>query len=113
MMCSITYLNAVMRRGIQKDTSRTSNATAQKAKARTPPKACVLTASPFPTPHNTSQRQVREADIVVCAAGRAEMVKADWIKPGAAVIDVGINSVDDDTSKKGWVLIPFYGCNGP
>lgn len=46
--------------------------------------------------------QVREADIVVCAAGRPEMVKADWIKPGAAVIDVGINSVDDPTSKKGY-----------
>lgn len=45
--------------------------------------------------------KVREADIVVCAAGRAEMVKADWIKPGAAVIDVGINSVDDPTLKKG------------
>lgn len=45
--------------------------------------------------------QVREADIVVCAAGRAEMVKADWIKPGAAVIDVGINSLDDPTTKKG------------
>lgn len=50
---------------------------------------------------------MREADIVVCAAGRAEMVKADWIKPGAAVIDVGINSLDDPTSKKGWVLILF------
>ena len=34
---------------------------------------------------------VRRADIVVAAVGRAEMVKADWIKPGAAVIDVGIN----------------------
>lgn len=32
------------------------------------------------------------------------MVKADWIKPGAVVIDVGINSLDDETSKKGWVL---------
>lgn len=37
----------------------------------------------------------------MCAAGRAEMVKADWIKPGATVIDVGINSVDDATTKKG------------
>ncbi|MBA3055469.1 MAG: bifunctional methylenetetrahydrofolate dehydrogenase/methenyltetrahydrofolate cyclohydrolase FolD [Sphingomonadales bacterium] len=36
---------------------------------------------------------VRRADIVVAAAGRAEMVKADWIKPGATVIDVGINRV--------------------
>jgi len=34
---------------------------------------------------------VRRADIVVAAVGRAEMVKADWVKPGATVIDVGIN----------------------
>ena len=34
---------------------------------------------------------VRRADIVVAAVGRAEMIKADWIKPGACVIDVGIN----------------------
>ncbi len=33
----------------------------------------------------------READILVAAVGRAEMVKGDWIKPGATVIDVGIN----------------------
>jgi methylenetetrahydrofolate dehydrogenase (NADP+)/methenyltetrahydrofolate cyclohydrolase len=37
---------------------------------------------------------VRRADIVVAAVGRAEMVKGDWLKPGAAVIDVGINRVD-------------------
>jgi methylenetetrahydrofolate dehydrogenase (NADP+) / methenyltetrahydrofolate cyclohydrolase len=36
---------------------------------------------------------VRRADIVVAAVGRTEMVKADWIKPGACVIDVGINRV--------------------
>jgi len=35
-----------------------------------------------------------KADILVAAVGRAEMVKAEWIKPGAAVIDVGINRVD-------------------
>jgi len=35
----------------------------------------------------------READILVAAVGRPEMVKADWVKPGAAVIDVGINRV--------------------
>ncbi len=34
-----------------------------------------------------------EADILIAAVGRAEMVKADWVKPGAAVIDVGINQV--------------------
>ncbi len=38
---------------------------------------------------------VREADIVVAAVGRAEMVRGDWIKPGAAVIDVGMNRRDD------------------
>jgi methylenetetrahydrofolate dehydrogenase (NADP+) / methenyltetrahydrofolate cyclohydrolase len=37
---------------------------------------------------------VRRADIVVAAVGRAEMVKAGWIKPGACVIDVGINRID-------------------
>jgi len=37
---------------------------------------------------------VRRADIVVAAAGRASMVKGDWLKPGATVIDVGINRVD-------------------
>ena len=36
---------------------------------------------------------VRQADIVVAAVGRAEMVKGDWLKPGACVIDVGINRV--------------------
>lgn len=38
---------------------------------------------------------VRQADIVVAAVGRPEMVKGDWIKPGATVIDVGINRVTD------------------
>jgi len=37
---------------------------------------------------------VRRADIVVAAVGRPEMVKGDWIKPGATVVDVGINRVD-------------------
>ena len=37
---------------------------------------------------------VRRADIVVAAVGRPEMVKADWIKPGAVVIDVGINRIE-------------------
>ncbi|TPG20373.1 bifunctional methylenetetrahydrofolate dehydrogenase/methenyltetrahydrofolate cyclohydrolase FolD [Sphingomonas koreensis] len=37
---------------------------------------------------------VRRADIVVAAVGRAELVKGEWIKPGATVIDVGINRID-------------------
>ena len=37
---------------------------------------------------------VREADIIVAAVGRPNMVKGDWVKPGAIVIDVGINRID-------------------
>ncbi len=39
---------------------------------------------------------VRNADIVIAAVGRPEMVKADWVKPGAVVIDVGINRVEKE-----------------
>jgi methylenetetrahydrofolate dehydrogenase (NADP+)/methenyltetrahydrofolate cyclohydrolase len=42
---------------------------------------------------------VRRADIVVAATGRAEMVRGDWIKPGACVIDVGINRLPTDDGK--------------
>jgi len=38
---------------------------------------------------------VRRADLVVAAVGRPELVKADWIKPGAIVIDVGIQRLAD------------------
>lgn len=44
------------------------------------------------------------ADIVIAAVGRPEMVKSDWIKPGAVVIDVGINRIDDNTRERGWRL---------
>ncbi len=39
---------------------------------------------------------VRQADIVIAAVGRANMIKGDWIKPGAIVIDVGINRVETE-----------------
>src|SRR5215210_1095364 len=42
---------------------------------------------------------VRRADIVVAAVGRAEMVRGDWIKPGATVSDIGINRVAGDDGK--------------
>lgn len=41
------------------------------------------------------QKEVSDADIVVAAVGRAEFIPGAWIKPGATVIDVGINRVDD------------------
>jgi methylenetetrahydrofolate dehydrogenase (NADP+)/methenyltetrahydrofolate cyclohydrolase len=47
----------------------------------------------------------RRADVLIAAVGRAEMVKADWVKPGAAVIDVGINRVDDASRKRGYRLV--------
>jgi methylenetetrahydrofolate dehydrogenase (NADP+)/methenyltetrahydrofolate cyclohydrolase len=42
---------------------------------------------------------VRRADIVVAAVGRAEMVRGDWVKPGAVVIDVGINRLTDENGR--------------
>lgn len=46
----------------------------------------------------------KQADVVVAAVGRPDMVKASWIKPGAVIIDVGINRVDDATRERGWRL---------
>ena len=47
----------------------------------------------------------RLADILIVAIGWAEMVKADMVKPGAVVIDVGVNRVDDDTRERGYRLV--------
>jgi methylenetetrahydrofolate dehydrogenase (NADP+)/methenyltetrahydrofolate cyclohydrolase len=48
---------------------------------------------------------VRKADVLIAAVGRAEMVRGDWVKPGAVVIDVGINRVDDASREKGYRLV--------
>ncbi len=48
---------------------------------------------------------VRQADILIAAVGRPEMVKGDWIKPGAAVIDVGVNAIDDPADPRGYRLV--------
>ena len=48
---------------------------------------------------------VRQADILVAAVGRAEMVRGDWLKPGAVVIDVGVNAVDDADDPRGYRLV--------
>jgi methylenetetrahydrofolate dehydrogenase (NADP+)/methenyltetrahydrofolate cyclohydrolase len=69
----------------------------------------------------------RNADILVAAVGRAEMVKADWVKPGATVIDVGINRITtaegksrlvgdvafEDCVKVAGVITPVPGGVGP
>jgi methylenetetrahydrofolate dehydrogenase (NADP+)/methenyltetrahydrofolate cyclohydrolase len=64
----------------------------------------------------------READVLVVAIGRAEMVRGDWIKPGAAVVDVGMNRTDaglvgdvaqaEAAQVAGW-LTPVPGGVGP
>lgn len=48
---------------------------------------------------------VREADVLVAAIGKPEMVRGDWVKPGAVVIDVGINRVEDASRPKGYRLV--------
>ncbi|HET6595377.1 MAG TPA: bifunctional methylenetetrahydrofolate dehydrogenase/methenyltetrahydrofolate cyclohydrolase FolD [Anaerolineales bacterium] len=48
---------------------------------------------------------VRQADILIAAIGKPQMVRGDWIKPGAAVIDVGINAIPDATKKSGRRLV--------
>ncbi|WP_322989844.1 bifunctional methylenetetrahydrofolate dehydrogenase/methenyltetrahydrofolate cyclohydrolase FolD [Hoeflea sp.] len=72
----------------------------------------------------------RNADILVAAVGRPQMVKADWVKPGATVIDVGINRIDapergegktrlvgdvafDECAEKAAVITPVPGGVGP
>jgi len=48
---------------------------------------------------------LRRADIVIAAVGRPEMITGDMLQPGAVVIDVGINRVDDASSPKGYRLV--------
>ncbi|HZK16771.1 MAG: bifunctional methylenetetrahydrofolate dehydrogenase/methenyltetrahydrofolate cyclohydrolase FolD [Anaerolineaceae bacterium] len=48
---------------------------------------------------------VRGADIIVSAIGQPEFVKKDWVKPGAYVIDVGINRKEDPNAKRGYRLV--------
>jgi len=51
-----------------------------------------------------AKEECLDADIIIAAVGRPEMVKSDWIKPGAIVIDVGINRVEDSNHERGWRL---------
>ena len=45
------------------------------------------------------------ADVVIAAVGRSEMITGDMLKPGATVIDVGVNRVDDEEAKRGYRLV--------
>jgi 5,10-methylene-tetrahydrofolate dehydrogenase/methenyl tetrahydrofolate cyclohydrolase len=48
---------------------------------------------------------VRQADIIIAAAGQPELIKGSWVKPGAAIIDVGTNPVADESKKSGFRLV--------
>ena len=52
-----------------------------------------------------TEAEIKAADIVVAAIGRANYVTADMVKEGAVVIDVGINRVEDPTRKRGYRLV--------
>ena len=67
----------------------TGNATVTLAHSRTPDVAGLL----------------READLIVAAIGRPHFVSADMVSPGAVVVDVGINRVDDPSKKRGYRLV--------
>ena len=47
----------------------------------------------------------KRADVLIAAVGKPEFVLADWVKPGATVIDVGVNRVDDSSTKRGYRLV--------
>ena len=51
------------------------------------------------------KEHVKRADILIAAIGKPHFVKGDWLKPGAVVIDVGTNFVDDDSKKSGKRLV--------
>ncbi|MDD5633815.1 MAG: bifunctional 5,10-methylenetetrahydrofolate dehydrogenase/5,10-methenyltetrahydrofolate cyclohydrolase [Candidatus Omnitrophica bacterium] len=70
----------------------------------------------------TLKSHAEKADVLIVAVGKAEMVKGDWIKPGAVVIDVGINEVGgkivgdvkfSEASKKASLITPVPGGVGP
>ena len=50
----------------------------------------------------------KNADVIVAAVGKAGYVKVSWVKPGAVVIDCGINPIPDPTKKSGSVLNGLY-----
>lgn len=84
---------------------------------------CTVTSCHKFTPQDVLRRHVGEADILVVAVGRPGLIPGDWIKPGAVVIDVGINRLDDgrlvgdvgfdDAAKRASWITPVPGGVGP
>ena len=84
---------------------------------------CTTTACHKFTPPDVLRRHVGEADILVVAVGRPGLIPGDWVKPGAVVIDVGINRLDDgrlvgdvgfaEAAKRASWITPVPGGVGP
>ena len=71
-----------------------SSATAAVARNLRKGHVIVLESTTYPgTPREVLQRQIEQADILVVAVGRPGIVPGEWVKPGAVVIDVGINRI--------------------
>ena len=84
---------------------------------------CTVTSCHKFTPFDVLRRHVGEADILVVAAGKPGLIPGEWVKPGAVVIDVGINRLDDGrlvgdvgfdaaAERAGWIT-PVPGGVGP
>ncbi len=84
---------------------------------------CTVTSCHKFTPMDVLKRHVGEADILVVAAGRPGLIPGTWVKPGAVVIDVGINRLDDgrlvgdvgyaDAAQRASWITPVPGGVGP
>lgn len=57
------------------------------------------------TPMEELIKKLRDSDIVVVAVGKPQFIKGEWLKKGATVIDVGINSIPDSTRSRGYRLV--------
>ncbi len=71
----------------------------QKAKGANATVCCVHSGTP------DLAQYTRQADLIVCAIGKPEFLRGDMVKPGAVVIDVGINRVDDPAAPKGYRVV--------
>ena len=84
---------------------------------------CTVTSCHKFTPQDVLKRHVGEADILVVAVGRPGLIPGEWVKPGAVVIDVGINRLDDgrlvgdvgyeEAAKRASWITPVPGGVGP
>lgn len=84
---------------------------------------CTTTSCHKFTPRDVLESQVRQADILVVAVGRQGLVPGEWVKPGAVVIDVGINRMEDgrlvgdvgfeEASRRASWITPVPGGVGP